>query len=232
FVNGAGINLTQGVPGGYQDVVSADAYFFTDTDNRDAYQGQCFYNGCGIGGNLTADQTERAYNYALVVKRLRDLDALDGKREPVVGQIERGWGEADRGYRTITPAEMHGALWQSIIAGARGVVYFPFSWNAAACTRTDYIQRAASGCFTGIQNQAKADNQLVAQLAPVINAPFADGYVTAGAGINAMASRGAHGKFYVFAGNKDNQARTAGFTLAGGQGSTATVVGENRSVAI
>jgi hypothetical protein len=215
---------------GNNDVFSADAYWFTDPDIEDTNQGQCLYAGCGRG-NLTRDQRMRAYNYALQIQRERQIDAIDGKRQPIFNQIEMARWETDRGDTTITPAQMHGAFWQGIIAGARGVDFFPFSWGVAGHV-TDHVQRSTDTYWAPIQQQAKADNQLAAQLAPVLNSDFADGYATVSSGNDAMAKLGPDGKFYVFAGNKDNQAKTATFTLSGVTSATATVIGENRSIPV
>jgi hypothetical protein len=74
FVNGNGTNYTQGTPGGFQNIVSADNYWFTDSDLQDTSQGAEFY-GHGWGDpsprNLTFDEAHRAYNYALTIKRVR-----------------------------------------------------------------------------------------------------------------------------------------------------------------
>jgi hypothetical protein len=235
FINGGGANETMGRPGGFQDFVSADVYWFTDPDTQDASQGQCFYKGCNVGGDLTFEQAHRAHNYALTVKRVRDLDARDGKRQPIFGQIEMGWWRNEApsdGYAPIKPAEMRAALWHSIIAGARGVVYLPFSFAGAPCGTQHHIQRDTSGCYTQIQRMATNVNAQVKRLAPVLNSRFADGYVTTSRGIHAMAKAAPDGRYYVFAGNKDRRPKTATFTLAGGQGASATVMGENRSVPI
>jgi len=216
FVNG-----TPGMP--YQDAVSLDHYWFNDPDLRDTHQGQCFYNGCGVGGNLTVDQTQRAYNYALTVQRLRNVDGQDGKRQPVFGQIEMGW-PTTQGTRLIQPAEMHAALWQSIIAGARGVVYFPFSW-AGPCGVTHHIQRDTSGCYTAIQNQARADNALATQLAPVINGSSVATGWSISSGNNAMV-KWHDGHLYVFAGNKDNQAKSGTVSIPCVGDATAVKLGE------
>jgi F5/8 type C domain/PA14 domain/Thrombospondin type 3 repeat len=214
---------------GNNDVFSADAYWFTDPDIEDQSQGQCLYAGCNKG-NLTRDQRMRAYNYGLQVQRERQIDAMDGKRQPIFNQIEMARWEIDRGDSTITPAQMHGAFWQGIIFGARGVDYFPFSWGVSGHV-TDHVQRSTDPYWRPIQDQAKADNQLAAQIAPVLNDNFADGYVSVSSGNDAMAKYHA-GDFYVFAGNKDNQSKTATFTLAGVGSGTAEVVGENRNVPI
>jgi hypothetical protein len=235
FINGGGTNFTMGEPGGFQNLVSADVYWFTDPDTQHTSQGQCFYQGCNVGGNLTFEQAHRAYNYGLTVQRVRELDALDGKRQPVFGQIEMGWWRREvpsGGYGAIKPAEMRAAFWHTVIAGARGVVYLPFSFEGAPCGTEHHIQRDTSGCYTGVQEMAADVNAQARTLAPVLNSKFADGYVAVTGEIATMAKQGPDGKFYVFAGNKTNTARSARFTLSGRQGTTATVIGEDRQIQI
>jgi hypothetical protein len=54
YVNGEpGENLTQGTPGGYQDVVSDDEYWFVDPDLREVSQGPQLF---GLGRDLTDDE--------------------------------------------------------------------------------------------------------------------------------------------------------------------------------
>src|SRR5690606_15989182 len=53
------------INGGFQDVVSADWYAFTNPDAPDA--------------------DRRAASYGDVVRRVRDLDGRDGERQPVWG---------------------------------------------------------------------------------------------------------------------------------------------------
>jgi hypothetical protein len=230
FVNGNGTNYTQGTPGGFQNIVSADNYWFTDSDLQDTSQGAEFY-GHGWGDpsprNLTFDEAHRAYNYALTIKRVRDLDAMDGQRQPVFGQIEMGWWRNDApsgGYALIKPAEMRAAFWQSIIGGARGIVYFPFSFAGAPCGTQHHTQRDTSGCYSSLQAMATDVNGVAKQLAPVINGQFADGFVAASAGVDVMAKLGPDGHYYVFAGSKDNAAKTATFSVA--SGANAVKVGE------
>ena len=66
-------------------------------------------------------------------------------------------------------------------------------------------------------------------LAPVLNAPFADGYVSPSAGVRAMAKRGPDGAWYVFAASTAG-ATTANFTVAAG--STVEVMFEGRSLPV
>lgn len=221
FVNG-----TQSF-GPYQQAVSAEVYWYTDADTSSFAQGGTFYNN-GTA-DITLDQRRRAYNYYLLVDHLRALDALDGVRQPVFGFVELGYTDS-HSDRQITPAEVRAAVWQAFIAGARGIIYFPFAF-AGPCP-TQMILRDTSGCYTGIQTTVREVNAQIKQLAPVLTAQFADGYVSMSSGIDAMAKAGPDGHYYVFAGNKDNASKTGTFTLDGITSGTATVMGENRSVPI
>jgi hypothetical protein len=167
---------------------------------------------------------------------MREFDALDGQRQPIFGQIEMGWWTdrpATGGYAgSLAPTEMRAAAWQSIIGGARGVIYFPFNFlGVDGNTATHHIQRDTSGDYTAIQTMTDKTNAAITALAPVINAEFAHGYLTLSSGVNAMVKYYG-GKFYIFAGNKDNSSKTGTFTLTGAAGTTATVIGENRTVSI
>jgi hypothetical protein len=218
---------------GNNDMFSADVYWFTDPDAEDVSQGSVLYGvswGSPNPRNLTRDERMRAYNYGLQIEKERRIDALDGKLQPIYNQIEMARWEVDRGDTTITTDQMHGAFWQGIIFGARGVDYFPFSWGVSGHV-TDSVQRSTDSFWLPIQNQAKADNALAAQLAPVLNDNFADGYVSVSSGNDAMAKYYAgDNNFYVFAGNKDNASKTATFTLAGAPSGTVTVINENRTL--
>ena len=74
---------------------------------------------------------------------------------------------------------------------------------------------------------------LIEQLAPVLNAPFDDAFVTVNSSVRAMAKY-YNGEHYVFAGSTVNGAATAPdtFTLAGITSGTAMVIDENRTITI
>ena len=94
---------------GFQDVVSADDYAFTRPD---------------------ADAGERkGASYGWTVNRIRTLDGLDGRRQPVWGFVEVGHPFRDDTAPTISAPQMRAAVWHSIIAGARGIVYFNHSFG-------------------------------------------------------------------------------------------------------
>ena len=76
-------------------------------------------------------------------------------------------------------------------------------------------------------------NRQITALAPVLNAPFLDGALTHGPGVDA-AVKVHGGDLYVFAGSAQADAQAAEFTLGclSGTAVTATVLDEDRTVAI
>ena len=91
---------------------------------------------------------------------MRQLDALDGKRQPIWGFVEEGWPftqTAAEGARAITPPEMRAAVWQSIIAGARGIVYFNHSFGGPCLTH--HINR--DPCYRAIQAELTRTNSQI-----------------------------------------------------------------------
>ena len=152
----------------YEDIVAADAYWFTDPDVHDQSQGGEFL---GVHRDLTSSETRRASNYGRTIDRLRYLDGLDGVHKPVWGIVELGWPfteTAAQGGRTIAPAEMRAATWQSIIAGARGINYFNHSFGGPC--KTHHIDREPT-CYTAIQAELTKLNSQIRQLAPMLNSP-------------------------------------------------------------
>ena len=114
----------------FQQVVSTDVYWFTEGDVCSQYQGG---NLLGMGRDLTSAECHRASNYGAQVARVRALDAMDGKRMPVWAFVETGhpFDNNMGGGRSIAPAEVRAAVWHSIIAGARGIIYFQHSFGGS-----------------------------------------------------------------------------------------------------
>ena len=124
----------------FQQVVSSDFYWFTDPYQVPTMAAPDWLPEAGQ--TITTPQIRRAANYGYQIDRMRQLDALDGKRQPIWGFVEEGWPftqTAAEGARAITPPEMRAAVWQSSIAGARGIVYFNHSFGGPC--QTQYIDR-------------------------------------------------------------------------------------------
>jgi hypothetical protein len=189
----------------YTDFVSADVYFFT---------------------HPSMAQSERhGRRYGDLIDRMRYLDALDGERQPVWAVVEVGHPFTENSAPTITPAQIRSAVWHSIIAGARGITYFNHSFGGTdACRSWNIIRTCADvrAMVTSIDGQIR-------DLAPVLNGPFADGYVSTSSGVRATTKLGPDGAWYVFAGST-NGGGTATFTVAAGSSVQVLYEGRNLSV--
>jgi hypothetical protein len=211
----------------FQDVGSADIYWFTDPNVARSSEGGKLLNR---GSPLTVTQTRRAANYGYTVDRMRALNVKDGPRKPIWNFVEVCWPfseSAAKNGRAILPDEVKGAVWHSIIAGARGVIYFNHSFGGP--NPSQHCLRDPA--YAAVRASVKSTNELVTQLAPVLNAPFADGFVSASPSTRTMA-KFYDSRYYVFSGSKENEASTSTFSLSEVDSGTATVVGENRTIRI
>ena len=114
----------------FQQVTSTDIYWFTEGDVCQQSQGGDATRPCP---QLTAAECHRASNYGAQVDRVRFLDAMDGVRQPDL-ELRGGGHPFDNNmqrHRSIQPAEMRAAVWHSIIAGARGILYFQHSFGGS-----------------------------------------------------------------------------------------------------
>jgi hypothetical protein len=209
-----------------QELQSADLYWFTDPNQIDMIGEPWLPEG---ERQMTPGEIRRASNYGYVIDRMRSLDARDGQRKPIWGVVEVGWPfteSAAQGARAITAPEIRAAVWHSIIAGARGIVYFNHSFGGP-CTSHHVLR---DSCGAAVRPTVKAVNALISRLAPVLNAPFAGNLVSAN-GIRTMA-KWQGGQFYVFAGSRENTATNATFDIPCVGNATATVLDEGRSIPV
>jgi hypothetical protein len=184
-------------------LVSADAYWMTDPNER----GTPRY---GLPSS-----------YGWNVDRLRFLDGMDGQRKPVWMLVETGWPfteSAAQGGRSITPAEMRAAAWHSIIAGARGIIWFEHNFGGPVIDHHNLRTNSS-----GTRPMATEVGGQIKQLAPVLNSPTVVDPATNG-GIRTMTKWDGR-NFYVFAGN-DNTNRTGSWTLGCVGNATAVKLGE------
>lgn len=207
----------------YQTIVSADGYFYSDNNICGQWEGGKIVNN---DHQLSTDECIRASNYGWEVARLRGFQPgvlLTTKARPVWGFVEVG----PQGNRhTPTGPEISAAVWSMIINGARGIIYFNHAF-AGPCNGSQHFLR---DCDAAVRTAVTNTNAQVKALAPVLNAPFADGYVSA-PGVETMA-KWSGGQYYVFAGNHDNAAKTTTYSLACTGNGTATVLNESRSIPI
>jgi hypothetical protein len=209
----------------YQDVLSADNYWFTDNDICVESQGGTFFPSSLVGGNLPGPICHRAANYGRTVDRVRSLVSPPGSK-PVWAFVELGHPATENNWPTIQPAQVRAAVWSSLIHGARGIIYFNHSFGGAC--QTQHILR--DSCYGAIRSMATQVNGQIRALAPVLNAPFADGVVTAGPGVD-VSTRWYDGHFYVLAGAVGS-AQTASFTVRCTGDATVSVLNENRTLKV
>src|SRR5262245_14023525 len=152
----------------YQDIVSADAYFFTDDNICSGTEGGSILAG---GADLSPAQCHRAANYGASVSRVRSLVNPHGSK-PVWAIVELGHPFSEADWPTITPAEVRAAVYQSLIAGARGIVYFNHTFGGP--NQTQHILRDGinpGSPYASIRSMVTATDAQIAHLAPVLNSP-------------------------------------------------------------
>lgn len=206
----------------FQDVVSADNYWFTDP------------NICGSseGGSmlpkpreLSQSECRRAANYGWTVDRLRGLISPLGSK-PVWAFVEVGHPATEDFAPTITGPQARAAVWSSIIHGARGIVYFNHSFGGC------YSQHVLRDpCGDEVRPWIAETNRQIHSLAPVLNAPFVDNAVVAD-GHADVSVKAYGGDLYIIAGSTTEQKQRVSFTLSCGEGRTVSVLGENRTLAV
>ncbi len=209
----------------FQQVVSNDIYWFTDPNVSGSSEGGKLLNG---GHPLTPTQTRRAANYGYTVDRMRALDIEAASRSGIswrwAGRSPRRRRRGPGPFSRLKSGRRCGT------ASSQGRGASSTSTTASvAPTRAQHCLREPA--YAAVRAAVKSTNQLVTQLAPVLNAPFADGFVSAGPSVRTMA-KFHDNKYYVFAGSKENAASTPTLSLSGVDSGTATVIGENRTIPI
>lgn len=203
------------------DLVSDDLYWFTDPGICGATTGGW---GPGTGVALTDAQCRLAANYGWTIDKVRSLTGGD---KPVWGFVEDGHPFTEDDSATITGPQLRAAVWSSIIHGARGIIYFNHDFGGSCISQ--HVLR--DSCGTAIRPTVTAVDAQIAQLAPVLNSPFLDGLVSASGTVDTMA-KVYGGSTYIFAGSAQQGAQTVSITSRCGAGTTAEVLGENRSLPV
>ena len=191
-----------------QDVTSTDLYWHTDPNESDQ------------------PQYGHSWGYGWSMERMRMLDAMDGVRKPQWGFVEVTgvMNDAD----PITPAQIRGAVWHTLIAGGRGIIYFQHDFDGS-CITHHALREAGTQCYGAIVTMVTSVDAQIKQLAPVLNAPTVATGVSNNPAIRAMV-KWQGGNFYVFAASMDTGATQGTVNIPCVGNATATVLGENRSV--
>jgi hypothetical protein len=204
----------------YQDVVSADAYWYTDRNICGPNEGELLLGRAGRA--LTDDLCHRAANYGLTVERVRDLVEPPGSR-PVWAFVEVGHPFTNDDWPTITPGQIRAAVWSSLIHGARGIVYFNHSFGGDC--ESQHVLR--DPCYAQTRAAVTELNRQITDLAPVLNAPFVDRMTSVTGPVDA-ATKYHDGVVHVLAGATSAEGGSATFSLECFDGATVTVLGESR----
>ncbi|WP_235835439.1 MULTISPECIES: hypothetical protein [Arthrobacter] len=207
----------------YQQVVSADNYWFTDPSICAPTEGGQMLP---TPRALTDAECRKASNYGWTVDRVRSFVSPKGNI-PVWAFVELGHPFTEASAPTITGPEIRAAVWSSIIHGARGITYFNHSFGGDCLSQ--HVLRDA--CGAAIRPTVTAVNQQIAELAPVLNSPFVDGVATTSGSVD-VAVKAYNKSLYIIANSTQAASQSVTVSLKCGGGSSATVLGENRSVAM
>ena len=165
------------------EVTSADMYWYTDP----------YETGPPQSG------TSSGYGWSM--RRMRMLDAKDGQRTPQWGFVEVT--DAMNGGSPITPAEIRGAVWHTLIAGARGIIYFQHDF-AGACMTHHALRETRKLLLRGSDRHGYVDQPPDQE--PRARPERAVGGISGHSASDRMAGKvrymvkWAKGKFWVFAG--------------------------------
>ena len=207
----------------FQQVVSADAYWYTDRNICAATEGGTLI---GTGGSLSDARCHRAANYGRTVDRVQALVDPPGSK-PVLAFVELGHPFTEEDWPSITPAQARAAVWSSIIHGAQGIIYFNHSFGGPC--QTQHILR--DPCYAAMRKTITRVNGQITRLAPALNSPDVRGVLKARGAADMMVKRRG-GKLLVFVGStspKDQRVRVVSSCLADQE---AKVLGERRTVSI
>ncbi|NUR88636.1 MAG: hypothetical protein HOY71_31500, partial [Nonomuraea sp.] len=166
----------------YTDLVSLDVYWYTSHYACQDAEGWL---------KIPTSQCRLAANYGLILDRQRKLDGMDGKRQPIYAFIEVGW-PAPEDSKNIEPGQLKGAVMNSLIHEARGIIYFNHSFGGPC--QTQHALRDSCGAKT--RPAVTEVNKQIKQLAPVLNSQSVEyGF---GPGLDTML-KPYDGSYYLFA---------------------------------
>jgi hypothetical protein len=215
----------------YTDVASVDMYWYTIPfcDWTDPYRGGVYLEP------VLESNCRTSSSYGKTMDALRERDAADGELQPLwqfVENLNGGPGPSAPAVY-IQPGQLKGAVMNSIINEARGIVYFNQSLSGGCQGGSIVRQSQGDPGFCGaeqVQAMTEVDGQVRA-LAPVINTQSYSWDF--GTGLDTML-KAYDGSAYVFA-MIDGASKPGSRTLqlpAGVTGTSVEVVGENRTIAV
>jgi hypothetical protein len=148
----------------YDGPVSVDKYYYT--------QPSCFDTRY-LMTPISPGHCRTASSYGATVRALRARVAAGGALKPVWNFVEDLSGAPDplHFHAYIQPGQLEGAVMDSIINEARGILYFNQSF-AGSCVGGNVMREVETGTLPCAQPQLaamKQIDQLIHSLAPVIN---------------------------------------------------------------
>jgi hypothetical protein len=206
----------------YQDLVSVDTYWFTDPNICGPSEGGALLND---GQPLTADTCRLAANYGVTIDRVRELDRRDDRVVPVWAFVEVGHPFSEEDAPTILPAQVRAAVWHSIIAGARGILYFNHSFGGECFS----LHALREPCYADVREAVTATNAQITALAPVLNSWTVDGFVSVDGPARAM-TKLQDDTFWVMAGATTPEGGSVTVTTSCLDDGTVVVDGEDRTL--
>lgn len=201
------VNFTQMVISDFMDVADAEAIVnnYTDVISLDMYWYTVSfcdwdpYYGTGYVESVQQSNCRTSSSYGKSAQSLRVRDAADDRLQPLWQFVEIYNGGPGGGefVRAITPGELKGAVMNSVINEARGILYFNQSLNGP-CQGGSLVRETQVGkeCAAAQVEAAGVVNDQIHELAPVINTQSYE--YSFGAGLDTMLKT-ADGSAYVFA---------------------------------
>lgn len=151
----------------FTDVASVDMYWYTRSFcDAVPYRAEYLVT-------INQQSCRSSSSYGAVVEALRTRDAADGALQPLWQFVEMlNGGPIDGPFvRHIEPEELQGAVMNSLIHEARGIVYFiqSLSGPCQAGNATRAAQVAPDFCGAAQVRAAGEINAIIHELAPVLN---------------------------------------------------------------
>ncbi|AXB46724.1 hypothetical protein A4R43_33325 [Amycolatopsis albispora] len=203
----------------YTTAVSADLYWYTDPNI-------CTSPSEGPAIGVPPSQCRVASNYGRTMDRMRSLDQADGELQPIYALIETGHPFTEADSPTITGEQLAGAVFNSLIHEARGIIYFNHNFGGECISQ--HVLRDA--CGAAIRPAVTEVNRRITELAPVLNTQSLVHRFSPD--LDTMFKRH-DGATYIFAMPGQGSAPGAHtLTLPAGLGGEATVLFENRSIPV
>lgn len=207
----------------FQDLVSADNYWFTDPNICSEFEGGQMLPE---PRQLTQQECRRASNYGWTVDRLRSLVQPSGSL-PIWAFIEVGHPFPEPGGATITPPQIRAAVWSSIVHGARGIIYFNHSFSGHCAT-----QHVLRDCGTELTGPVSELNAQLHELAPALNSETALDAASSPASLDLLTKRDGSDIVAIAASTGDDSQESAAIHVRCVADGDAEVLWENRTVPV